>query len=181
MKRTIIAVLLAMSMILLLCAACGGNKTETVSVSESFEVSTPEPAAETPEPTAEPVEETAEPEAAAEPEDMAEPAEEDENTSETAQTQSGGNSSAAQSGGETTAKATPAPTATPVQDKKSIAESMIGSSASALISAIGSPNSSSYTESCLVIGGEDGFLNYDGFTVETIRRADGSELVYDVY
>ena len=79
-----------------------------------------------------------------------------------------------------TPEPTAAPTPTPV-DKYAVASSMIGESVGSLTSAIGSPNSSSYTESCLVIGGEDGFLYYDGFTVETVRRSDGSEMIVDVF
>lgn len=58
---------------------------------------------------------------------------------------------------------------------------LIGASKDDLIAAIGEPFASSYVESCLVVGGEDGFLYYDNFTVETIRRSDGSEFIYDVY
>ena len=131
MKKTILAVLLAMLALMALCSACGESENaESASVSEAFEVSTPEPAEETPEPTEEPAEETPAPEES---------------------------------------------------EEQRIAIDLIGSSVESLYSAIGSPNSSSYTESCLVLDGEDGFLYYDGFVVATIRRADGSELVYDVY
>lgn len=168
MKKTILAVLLAMSVILTLCVACGSSKpADLVNVSDDFVVTTPEPTEE-PTPTPEPTEE---PEATPEPTE--EPAEETDDSgnsdSQSTSTSSGQSGTAA------------APTPTPVQDKKSVAMNMIGSDVGSLTSAIGSPNSSSYTESCLVLGGEDGFLYYDGFTVATIRRADGSEVVYDVY
>ncbi len=63
----------------------------------------------------------------------------------------------------------------------SVAEGMIGESTSALYAAIGSPNSSAYTTSCLVADGEDGLLYYDGFTVYCLKYADGSEVVISVY
>ena len=185
MKKTILAVLLAMCALVVLCSACGGgSNTESVSVSEAFEISTPEPAEETPEPTEEPAEETAEPEETPEPEEEAEETPEAEQAQEQPAAESsqstGGNSGGGNSGGQTT-PAEPETTQEPERDKQSVAIDLIGSSVESLYSAIGSPNSSSYTESCLVLGGEDGFLYYDGFTVTTIRRADGSELVYDVY
>ena len=37
-----------------------------------------------------------------------------------------------------------------------------------------------YTSSCLVTGGQDGQLEYDGFTVYTIVQPDGTETVYDI-
>ena len=186
MRKTTLAVLLAMCMILSLCAACGSSgesAEDAVSVSEAFVVATPEPTAEpTPEPTEAPAEET--PDATEAP---AEPAVTDNAGAETdgQSTDSSGNSSSGNSNSGNsnsgTAASTPEPTPTPVQDKRSVAENMIGSSVSELVSAIGSPNSSSYTESCLVVGGQDGFLYYGSFTVNTIVRPDGSELVYDVY
>ncbi len=36
-----------------------------------------------------------------------------------------------------------------------------------------------YTSSCLVTGGKDGQLEYDGFTVYTIVQPDGTETIYD--
>ena len=44
---------------------------------------------------------------------------------------------------------------------------------------IGEPLSSSYVSSCLIPGGEDGELHYDGFTVYTVKSGD-SETVQDV-
>jgi hypothetical protein len=44
---------------------------------------------------------------------------------------------------------------------------------------IGEPVSSSYVSSCLIPGGEDGELHYDGFTVYTVKSGD-SETVQDV-
>ena len=134
----------------------------------------PRPREETPAPTEEPAEVTPEPEATPDP---SEPAEE---------APQGGGDSAGQSGGNTGSQSggnsqTTTPTEPPAQDKYSVALDMIGSGVDELYAAIGRPNSSSYTESCLVLGGEDGFLEYGDFTVATIRRADGSELVYDVY
>ena len=44
---------------------------------------------------------------------------------------------------------------------------------------IGEPLSSSYVSSCLIPGGEDGELQYDGFKVYTLKNGD-SETVLDV-
>jgi hypothetical protein len=57
---------------------------------------------------------------------------------------------------------------------------MIGSSVSSLYAAIGRPNSTSYSASCITDNGQDGFLHYSGFTVYTIKYADGTELITDV-
>ena len=46
---------------------------------------------------------------------------------------------------------------------------------------IGQPTGEAeYTSSCLVTGGKDGTLPYDGFTVYTLVQPDGTETVYDV-
>lgn len=37
-----------------------------------------------------------------------------------------------------------------------------------------------YFSSCLVQGGQDGVLEYEGFTVYTLVQPDGAETVYDV-
>jgi hypothetical protein len=68
-----------------------------------------------------------------------------------------------------------------VQDNKSTAEGMVGNSVDALYAAVGSPNGSEYTASCLVMDGEDGILYYGDFTVSTVRYADGSEYIVGVY
>ena len=44
---------------------------------------------------------------------------------------------------------------------------------------IGEPVSSNYVSSCLIPGGEDGELHYDGFTVYTVKSGN-SETVQDV-
>ncbi len=49
----------------------------------------------------------------------------------------------------------------------------------ALYEAIGEPIESSYASSCLG-DGEDGQLEYEGFTVYTYRDPDGGEAVQDV-
>lgn len=50
-----------------------------------------------------------------------------------------------------------------------------------LYDAIGMPTGEAeYASSCLVIGGKDGVLPYDGFTVYTLVQPDGTETVYDV-
>ena len=47
-----------------------------------------------------------------------------------------------------------------------------------LYALVGQPNSSDYTPSCLVTGGQDGQLEYDGFTVYTLVQPDGTETIY---
>ena len=57
-------------------------------------------------------------------------------------------------------------------------ESMIGEEVSKLIEAIGEPDSADYASSCLGPG-EDGELQYDGFTVYTYKEGD-SEVIQNV-
>ncbi len=59
------------------------------------------------------------------------------------------------------------------------ARSLIGEDAEALYEAIGEPEKADYVSSCIGEG-EDGELQYDGFTVYTYRDTDGSEAVQDV-
>jgi len=59
------------------------------------------------------------------------------------------------------------------------ARSLIGEDAKALYEAIGEPEKAAYASSCIGEG-EDGELQYDGFTVYTYRDTDGSEAVQDV-
>ena len=56
--------------------------------------------------------------------------------------------------------------------------SMEGQPVEDLYALVGQPNSSDYTPSCLVTGGEDGQLEYDGFTVYTLVQPDGTETIY---
>lgn len=65
-------------------------------------------------------------------------------------------------------------------DKLSVAMGYIGSSLSALQSAIGAPNSSEYVVSCIEDAAQEGLLYYDGFMVWTIQYPDGSEIVKGV-
>ena len=44
---------------------------------------------------------------------------------------------------------------------------------------IGEPLSSEYVSSCLIPGGQDGELHYDGFIVSTVKSGD-TETVLDV-
>ena len=48
-----------------------------------------------------------------------------------------------------------------------------------LIDWLGEPESREYSSSCLVEGGQDGQLCYDGFTVYTLVQPDGTETIYD--
>ena len=66
-------------------------------------------------------------------------------------------------------------TATPDEE---LARSLIGESVDTLFARIGEPLSAEYAPSCLGPG-EDGELQYDGFTVYTYRY-EGSETVEDV-
>lgn len=72
----------------------------------------------------------------------------------------------------------PTPEPAPSAPTKSDAAAYKGSSKSSLVAGIGSPNSSSYSPSCMG-DGEDGELHYNGFTVYTYRE-NGSETVTDV-
>ena len=65
-----------------------------------------------------------------------------------------------------------------VNEEKALAESMIGEEVSKLIEAIGEPESADYASSCLGPG-EDGELQYDGFTVYTYKEGD-SEVIQNV-
>ncbi len=48
-----------------------------------------------------------------------------------------------------------------------------------LIEWLGEPISREYSSSCLIDGGQDGQLVYEGFTVYTLVQADGTETIYD--
>ena len=65
-----------------------------------------------------------------------------------------------------------------VNEDKALAESMIGEEVSKLSEAIGEPDSADYASSCLGPG-EDGELQYDGFTVYTYKEGD-SEVIQNV-
>lgn len=57
------------------------------------------------------------------------------------------------------------------ENKKATARKYVGKSVSSLISAIGSPKSRTYADSCLG-SGQDGQLKYDGFTVYTYKEGN---------
>ena len=67
------------------------------------------------------------------------------------------------------------------EDAKELAMGMTGSPVEELFAAVGEPNSTEYTTSCLIPTGEDGLLYYDGFTVSTIKYPDGTELVMGAF
>ena len=73
----------------------------------------------------------------------------------------------------------PAPTqpANPIEQ----ARNCIGKSVNELYKLIGKPNAASYAPSCEDPDAEDGLLEYNGFTVWTLRYANGNEVVYDVF
>ena len=60
-----------------------------------------------------------------------------------------------------------------------LAKSYVDKPLAELQAEIGEPVSSNYVSSCLIPGGEDGELQYDGFTVYTVKSGD-SETVQDV-
>lgn len=68
------------------------------------------------------------------------------------------------------------------EEKFTKAEQCIGQSVEDLIEAIGEPNRSEYSSSCLVENAEDGILYYDdyGFYVFSLKDSDGSETVQSV-
>jgi cytoskeletal protein RodZ len=183
MKRSLVCLLLALSLVMVFCAGCSSNNTTLAEGSATMA-----PTA-TPAPTEEPVEETAEPEETEEPEETAEPEEEEaeESEEEAQQTTTTSNNNTTttttttNTTNNTTNNTTAAAEATPQQDKKSVAEDMVGQDVSSLYAAIGSPNGSDYTASCLVLDGEDGMLYYGSFTVSTVRYSNGTELVMGVY
>ena len=87
----------------------------------------------------------------------------------------------------TQAPATEAPTQAPVETNSAVEEaralvlSLKGKPVQALYDALGKPTGEpEYASSCLVQGGKDGVLPYDGFTVYTLVQPDGTETVYDV-
>lgn len=64
-------------------------------------------------------------------------------------------------------------------EDKTTAESFVGKDAQELIDAIGEPESTAYQDSCAVANAQDGFWTYDGFTVVTLKTAEG-ETVQEV-
>lgn len=173
MKKSAIALLMIVSALMLLCAGCGGTETPSAAVSATMAPTTePEVTPEPTEVTAEPAEETAEP--AEEDGEEAEPAEEADANEESSQTSGSSNSSNSSGNSGTTDKSE-------TVDKYKVASTMTGSSVSDLYEAIGKPNGTEYTASCLIPTGEDGLLYYDDFTVSTIRYSDGTELVMGAF
>ena len=54
-----------------------------------------------------------------------------------------------------------------------VAEEYVGEDVSKLIEEIGEPLDRVYQSSCAVAGAKDGFLDYEGFTVVTMRTEEG--------
>ena len=77
------------------------------------------------------------------------------------------------------ATAEPETAADPAEEMRELVLSLKDHPVDELYELIGEPISSSYASSCLVMGGQDGVLEYDGFTVYTLV-ANGQETVYDV-
>ena len=69
--------------------------------------------------------------------------------------------------------------ADPAEEGLIVALSLVEHPVEELYEALGEPIESMYASSCLVQGGQDGVLTYDGFTVYTLVDANGNETVYD--
>lgn len=177
MKKITVALLLVCLM-LGVCVGCGSSDAPAASVSATM--APVEETAEAPEATAEPT-----PEPITEPEaEEAEPAEEEAEPAEEEEPAESASANSGNSQPQPEVEAKPEPTAEPVEedvDKYSVAVDMQGSSVEDLYTAIGQPNGSEYTASCLIPTGEDGLLYYDDFTVSTIRYPDGTELVMGAF
>lgn len=75
----------------------------------------------------------------------------------------------------------PEPENSEIREKIAKVQELKGRPVAELYDAIGEPTGGSdYGPSCLVTGGQDGMLYYDGFTVYTLVLPDGTESVYDV-
>ncbi len=82
--------------------------------------------------------------------------------------------------GDDTSDTTTQATAAAGKDPKDLAMACKDKPVSELVALIGEPLSTEYVPSCLNPGvGEDGFWEYDGFTVYTYRAND-KETVYEV-
>ena len=80
----------------------------------------------------------------------------------------------------------PQATAAPAKEEKSEKDETIervlkmkGQPVADLIDLLGEPLSREYSSSCLIEGGQDGQLIYDGFIVYTLVQKDGTETIYD--
>lgn len=147
MKKTLIVTMALMMALLILCTACGGSNTE-------------EPAAS---PTEAPV--------ATDLPTVTAPAQEQSDDSGTVSANANDTSAAATHMDRETWLASLS------EDQRKVEEELIGSSVDELYAAIGEPISATYGASCLVEGGKDGMLVYDGFTVSTTLFPNGSEMV----
>ena len=79
--------------------------------------------------------------------------------------------------------ATEAPAESDTGDIAALVEqilAMVGQPVEDLYELAGQPTGNvDYSSSCLVTGGKDGQLEYDGFTVYTLVQPDGTETIYD--
>lgn len=80
---------------------------------------------------------------------------------------------------ETAATAEPMPAEETEADPVAQVLSLKDHDVSELYELFGEPSESQYASSCLITGGQDGILYYDGFTVYTLVQPDGTETVYD--
>ena len=66
---------------------------------------------------------------------------------------------------------------TPPEDGSRL-QDLVGASLEEVYATLGQPDSSAYQDSCAVPDAQDGFLYYDGFTVVTLKTADGETVQY---
>ncbi len=187
--------LTAMLLALTLCfglAACGGNTAQDDTKDESQTVQTGKTEDKKDEAKTEEKSDEAKTETKTDDKTSADSKTEDK-TNETKPVTSSTNTTTAKPSASTSKPAASAPAGKPAQSKPaasapaetkpaepakptaSQASGYVGSSASALESALGAPTSKSYSPSCMGEG-EDGIWTYDGFTVYTYKEG-GSETV----
>ena len=187
--------LTAMLLALTLCfglAACGGNTAQDDTKDESQTVQTGKTEDKKDEAKTEEKSDEAKTETKTDDKTSTDSKTEDK-TNETKPVTSSTNTTTAKPSASTSKPAASAPASKPAQSKPaasapaetkpaepakptaSQASGYVGSSASALESALGAPTSKSYSPSCMGEG-EDGIWTYDGFTVYTYKEG-GSETV----
>ena len=164
--------LTAMLLALTLCfglAACGGNTAQDDTKDESQTVQTGK--------TEDKKDETKTEEKSdeAKTEDAKTETKTDDKTSADSKTEDKTNETKPVTSSTNTTTAKPSASAGTSKPSASQASGYVGSSASALESALGAPTSKSYSPSCMGEG-EDGIWTYDGFTVYTYKEG-GSETV----
>ena len=147
--KKMVALLLLMSMMLALCAACGGSKAEPTAPAVS-EAANPAPVEEDL-PTVQRNNNTAV---------------EDDN-----------GMIAAENNERAGANVNTDWLASLSEEQRYVEENLIGAPLEDLLAYLGEPKSEEYTTTCLGHDGWDGILWYDGFIVSTTRYSNGTEVV----